>query len=47
MARWEAQQAQWRAQAAALCAVTGKDEKDLTLSRGEQKKALLQRQGSE
>jgi hypothetical protein len=34
MARWEAQQAQWRTQAAALCAVTGKDEKDLTLSRG-------------
>jgi hypothetical protein len=34
MARWDAQQAQWAAQAAALCAVTGKDEKDLTLSRG-------------
>lgn len=34
MARWEAQQAQWRAQAAALCAVTGKDEQHLTLCRG-------------
>ncbi|WIA44284.1 hypothetical protein OEZ86_007091 [Tetradesmus obliquus] len=40
--RWEAQQAQWRAQAAALCAATGKQERDLTLSRGEEWRRKLE-----
>ncbi|WIA23775.1 hypothetical protein OEZ85_013460 [Tetradesmus obliquus] len=42
MARWEAQQAQWRAQAAVLCAATGKQERDLTLSRGNEWRRKLE-----